>query len=73
MAAIPASTASSNVSCSNRSSIAYPDSDSSGKSATKAPSAEQAAAASRIRVALTAGSAKATTLVHAATRAKPWS
>ena len=52
--------------------MAYPLSASSGNSATATPSSWQARACSRTVRALAAGSAIATGIVHAATRAKPW-
>ncbi|MDF2665612.1 MAG: hypothetical protein K0R81_1462 [Microbacterium sp.] len=54
-----------------RSSIAYPVRDSSGKTATATPSASHARADSSTASALAAGSAIATGIVHAATRANP--
>ena len=73
ISARPASTASSRVSCRSRSSTAYPQSASSGNTATATPSSWQARACSRTVRALAAGSATVTGTVHAATRAKPWS
>lgn len=72
MSAMAFSTSSSNRSCSTMSSMEYPDSVSSGKTASATASSWHWLAIRRTDSAFAAGSAMAVWCVQAATRAKPW-
>ena len=66
------STESSNESCSKTSSMEYPDSVNSGKTASATPSSWHSRASPNTDAALAAGSPIVVCCVHAATRTKPW-